>query len=470
MDIQDLDGVDLAPLLTCIQTRRAPHTVKLLRPSVLLTLAMMLPACLMTGVSQVDTDPEFDWNTIKRDQILMTPLVDLRPSAARGQPFFTDQERLGYPEKFKQTFFKLRKDLRVFGAGGAYEKMAGLPQFDELARRVFAKEALPADAVAAIKAGAQEIRFIFFFAITRESLDHSFQYVFRKDQKRDVKRYSSTRSFDVRLALWDVQTNKTVWIATEHLTPSNQATIEVENSSKRLVKDGKNYVWKGFAPPTSLASELAKNLTRFPSFPDREPEFSGSFDDFALALPIHPSEEKLIEYSYFTYHRPEAGVRVASLHDQIELGLALGYSSIIYNRYRVGGLMIIPFSNQRVQYAGDNYDVTALSYGLTWDREWTISNNFRLLTGVLLGGTAFSYELVPAEEPVVGVGEEQGESDGAFIVWPRAQFLFGERQGFQWGLGVAYRFFDGIEEPVLKANRPSIWGVDASIAWTMRGF
>jgi hypothetical protein len=425
----------------------------------------------MTGVSDVDADPSFDWNAIKRDQILMTPLVDLRPADQRRDAFFTDKERHAYPEAFKQTFFKLRKDIRVFGAGGAFDNMAKLPNFDDAARQVFAKSPLPADTVAAIKAGAQDIRFVFFFAITRERTQHGFQYVFRKDQKRDVKVYSSAREFDAKLALYDSQANKTVWIATEVLEPTNENRIEVDNPSKRLVKEGKTQVWKGFAPATSLASELANNRSRFPAFPGREPEFSGSFDDFALALPIHPSEEKLIEYSYFTYHRPEAGFRFAALGGQLDMGMALGLSSIINNRYRIGGLMIIPLATQQVAHEGEDFNVNTLSYGLTFDREWTISDDFRLLAGALLGGAAITYELEPEEDLVVVADEEeQGTTDGAFIAWPRAQVLFGERQGFQWGLGLSYRFFDGIEDPVVKAHRPSVWGADASIAWTLRGF
>src|SRR5690606_27470305 len=141
----------------------------------------------------------------------------------------------------------------------------------------------------------------------------------------DLKEYTATREFTAKLALWDSKENKTVWIATEVMSPTAKQTREVVNPSKYLVEPkGKKPYWRGATPHVSVDTELAQNRERFPSFPGREPTFSNTFDDFALALPIHPSEQKLIEYTHFTYHRPEAQLRTSALGTHTNVSLQLG--------------------------------------------------------------------------------------------------------------------------------------------------
>ncbi len=433
----------------------------------------LLTGCLATGVSSVDSDPEFNWDTLKRDQILMSPLADLR--AGGGEAFFEDKERLAYPEEFKQVFFKLRKDIRVFGAGGAFTNMTKVENLPELAGKALAKEPLSEADVARLKAGSQEIRFVFFFAVTAEHLSHDYSYQFRSDQRDDVARYVSQRNLTVKLALWDSTTNKTVWIATENLKPQDVNTVSVPNPSKRRVKKGDRYVWEGSALYSSLSRELQIHANYFPRHPAREPAFSKSFDDFVLALPLQPSEAKLIEYEHFTYHRPEAGLRTAAIGKETTVNLFLGSSSVINYHLRFGAGLLIPLNSPTIKFEGEDVNVSMLAYGMTFDYETELSPTTRLLAGAFAGGAAFT--MAPEEEPVTSgsedpdaAQEDDSVGDGAFILWPRVHLLFGEKGGFQWGVGGAYRFFDGIEEPFLKANRPAPWSLDLNIAYAFRGF
>lgn len=434
----------------------------------LLIGASWLSGCIATGVSSVDADPEFNWDALKRDQILMSPLVDLRPGG--GEAFFTDKERFDYPEAFKQVFFKLRKDIRVFGAGGAFQHMAKIGNLPELARQALEKTPLADSDAQRIKTGSQEIRFVFFFAVTAERITHDYSYSFRSDQRDDVARYMTRRELTVKLALWDTTTNKTVWIATENLTPTDVNTITVSNPAKQRRKRGNSYVWVGPSLASSLARELQIHASYFPRAPGREPAFSKSFDDFALALPIQPSEAKLIEYEHFTYHRPELGLATSQIGKGLETSLFLGFSSAINYRLRFGGGIYFPLFNPTLELDGEDIDVAMLAYGGSFDYEWELSPTKRLLMGLFAGGAAFTKtypEDVYEDDPEA---EDRSETDGTFAVWPRVHALLGEKGGFQWGFGGSYRYFGGIEDEFLKVHKPAPWSIDLKLAYAFRGF
>lgn len=439
------------------------------------TLALAA-ACISTGVSKVESDEGFDWNTLKRDQILMSPLLDLLdiknapPGQSKTLEFFSDAERISYPEKFKQEFVKQRKDIRVFGAGGAFEHMSNLPNLDAIAREVFAKRPLADETRQKILEGSQGIRFIFFFAITSEQIYHDVKYIFRSDTRLDLKQYTSTREFTAKLALWDSKENKTAWIATEILNPTSNTSVEVVNPTKRLVSPkGKKPYWRGNTPHINLETELAENRNLFPELPGREPYFSETFDDFALALPIHPSEEKLIEYSNFTYHRPEAALRTSALGSHTHVGLQLGTSSVINYVWRVGGAINLPLTTHSVRHNGLDYDLQMTAFGLTLDYEQELTKRSRILFGIMAGGASYSMN-DPSDDDDEIQNRSKDITDGVGFAWPRVYLLFGDKKGFQWGAGVAYRYFDGLERPELRTYMPSPISVDLGISYAFRGF
>ncbi len=435
-------------------------------------LALGLDGCISTHISQIEVDPGFDWDALKRDEILMTPLFDLRksPSAPEGfkkdLTFFSDSERLDYPQEFKKIFARLRHDIRVFGAGGAFENMLKVANLKDLAERVVDKIPLEAKDVEALKEGNQAIRFIFFFAITDERLGYDVAYQFRSDQEQDRKIYQSKREFVAKMGLWDSLLNKTVWLATQNLTASEDNAVGVSNPTKRKKKSGSSYYWTGETQAVDLKYELSRNRDRFPNFPKREPAFHNSFDDFALALPLQQSEAKLIEYEHFTYHRPEAALRLGEFGKKTAVNLQLGTSSIIYYHLRLGGALDLPLNTTKLRYKNTDYHTSMLAYGVTADYEWQLGPRHRLLAGALLGGAAFTMK--PTNEPDDEDAATLG--DGAFICWPSVNLLFGDRSGFQWGVGGSYRFFDGIEEGPIREHRPSVWSADLNIAYATRGF
>jgi len=456
----------LLPLASRVESM---HT-RCMRPlRLLLLLVPLLSGCLATGLSDVDAEEGFDWSTLMRDQLLMTPLVDLRPQPA--SPFFDDAERAAYPERFKLTFQKMRKDIRVFGAGGAFENMAKLPNLTQLAAQALAKQPFSDADVEKIKAGSQDIRFTFFFAVTEERIGYDFRYEFRADQELDRKIYVTSRLMTVRLALWDSKVNRTVWIGTEHLSPSESNVVEVRNPTKRKTKKNDRIIWVGQPERTSLDAERRRSPERFPGAPSREPAFSASFDDFALALPLHPSEAKLIEYTHFTYHRPELLMRTSHFAEQTTVGMQLGFSSVINYRLRFGGALLFPLAANDVKFQGEDLAIAMAAFGATFDYEWELGKELRLLTGLMAGGATFS--LTPAEpdatDPTTD-GTVKTETDGALFVWPRVYLLFGDKGGFQWGAGAAARFYDGVDEAAIKAHRPAPWSLDLGISYAFRGF
>ena len=446
----------------------------------LLFICLLLSGCISTGVSHIDAQEGFDWNTLKRDQILMSPLLDLReekgaPIAEAGSlTFFSDADRVAYPEKFKQVFVKHRKDIRVFGAGGAFEHMSKLKDLDSIAKEVLAKRPLADDVRQRVLEGSQDIRFIFFFAVTSEQTVYGVNYRFRSDKRLDEIEYKATRQFTTKLALWDSKENKTVWIATENLNPSSSQTREVSNPSKYLVTPkGKKPYWEGKTPSISLSTELAENRSQFPSFPGREPAFSKTFDDFALALPIHPSEQKLIEYEHFTYHRPEAQIRASTLGPHSNISLQLGSSSVINYVWRFGAALNIPISSPTVKRDGRDFDLQMASFGLTFDYEAELTQKSRLLLGVMAGGASYTLNDPSdddADDETLGQAKSKDITDGLVFAWPRLYLLFGAKGGFQWGLGVAYRYFDGLEKPELRAFKPSPISIDLGMSYAFRGF
>ena len=462
------------------------------RAGLLLTIiaaATNLCGCIATSLSHVDKDPEFNWDALKRDQILMTPLIDLRQNSLAPEKhreklkFFSDPERIAYAEKFKQVFFKLRKDIRVFGAGGAFEHIANQPALLDVTRAVVAKTPVENAKWLQLVSGAQDIRFVFFFTVTGERLYYDYSYS-GPDKSREygIKTYRATREITARLALWDSLKNKTVWSGTQIIDPTATHTVKMPklNKSGGVVLNLNSLgldAWDVGA--SSLAQELEHHRSRFPAFPDREPEFSASFDDFALGLPINPSEENLIEYSWFTYHRPELGLRLAQLGRHNVSALQIGSSSILHNFYRVGGALLMPVSVSKIVFKDIKYNVSSFHFGPTFDLEWTLGSDLRLLTGVMAGSATFNIkEQTNGDAPGSGSTPPEGETtevdkgttDAAWYLWPRAMFLFGERRGFQWGIGACWRAYDTIDEPILKANRPPPWGIDASVAYSIRGF
>jgi hypothetical protein len=436
----------------------------------------ILTGCVMTGLSEVDADPSFNWDVLKRDWILMTPLLDLRsePLTEPELKFFRKEEQEAYAERFKQEFYRLRKDIRVFGAGGAFEHMAKLDDLPALARRVFGKQPLAEADRARILAGSQDLRFIFFFAVTGESISRDVTYTFRSDQEMDTIAYVSRRKLTMRMALWDSKENRTVWIGTQRLAPESTSQVSVHNPSKRKEKRKTDkpkvykYVWVGRPLSISASGEWRAHPERFPGVPGREPHLSGSFDDFALSLPIHPSEEKLIEYKWFTYHRPELRLGASALGSAPVVAAQLGSSSIIANRYRVGAAVILPSGAGGLRHDGVEYGIGGFGLGASLDLEWVPADDTRLLTGAMLG--MYNFTISPEVDASADLSPAPSRSDFTTFIWPRVQLLFGERRGFQWGVGAMYRAFSGIEEPVLEQHRPSPWAVDLAVAYAFRGF
>jgi hypothetical protein len=444
----------------------------------LLLLLLCLPGCISTQLSERYEDEGFSWETLKRDQILMTPLLDLRPSGESKEVLFDEGKRLSYAESFKQAFFKLRKDIRVFGEGGAFTALSQNKDLAQIARDVLDRKALSTTATERLVTGTQGIRFFMFFTVTAEKLERSFRRESPTDKIFDQKVYSSTRILEVKMALWDTRSNKTVWIGTQRLTPTETRTVRVPRPG--LVVDTKQLskvidAWDSALEPNSFSFELKTRPERFPAFPGREPAFSGSFDDFALGFPIHPSEEKLIAYNSFVYHRPELAARVGQSPGTPMI--RLGTSSIINNRWRWGGHLGFSVAPHRIKVSGEDHQVTELFVATSLDAEFELSREIRLVGGAYAGAaflqarpktsqaisdSSTSEETSPEDDKTI--------SDSSLILWPRAQLLFGASQGFQWGPGIVWRRYAGIKESELQGSVPPAWAGEIAVAWAFRGF
>lgn len=448
----------------------------------MLQIALLLPllnGCISINKVEVDAVADFSWEDMKRHRILMTPLLDLRPESevsGKDYRFEDDKSCLAYAEKFKQAFFKLRNDIRVYGEGGAFDHVSSLSNLRQIARTVLAKQPVPESDVKAIIEGSQEIRYVFFYAITEEKLKNDVSYHFRDDREMDDITYFSVRAFTLKMALWDFQENKTVWIGKQALTPSESNSVSVRNPNKRRVekkmKDGsKKVYWQGSSLSVSLSGERNNNPGRFPGFPGRTKAIEGSFDDFTLSLPIKPDEVDMLESKYFVYHMPLAALNYSQIGEQGQWGLELGSSSIIQYRYRLGGALQLPLSDSRVAFEGETYRIAEGAGAISFDMEWRPTPKFRLLTGMLAGFSVFDIKLNKDEDSAADQGAaEKDKSDGTIFIWPRARLIFGNLAGFQWGTGVAYRYRYGIEEVILHEHKPSDWSAELFFGGAFRGF
>lgn len=437
-------------------------------------------SCIVTSIDQEYRDPTFSWDTLKRDQILMMPLEDLRekqmipPNEEHLYKFYTPEQSIAYAEAFKQVFFKTRKDIRVFGAGGAYENISALKDLKQKTSEIMEKKPFSAETLEQVKAGTQDIRFFMAFAVTYEQLSKSFSVSEPPKARYAVKSYAAIRTLTVKMALWDSKENKTVWVATKILTPQNVRTFRVPRRTRPtdddhvtmpLILDANDNPYDNW----DLATELSYHPERFPSFPDREPAFSSSFDDFALALPLHPSEEKYIEYESFTYHRPEMVLHGGKLGRGSQLNLDLQTSSIIHNRYRIGGGISFPLNSAAIHFQNADYTAAMAAIGLTFDAEFSLSETKRLLVG---SGIAAGVLTANRREPADKIDDAclDSISDTVGIYTPHLKLQFGNRQGAAWAIGGSYRFLTGVQEDIFSENRLSPWTIDLSLAYTFRGF
>jgi hypothetical protein len=450
---------------------------------------IFLLSCVSANLSKVDADQGFDWNALKRDQIVMTPLLDLRQNVETPPGFdqsvgaFSEKESLDYPESFKQAFFKRRKDIRVFGAGGAFEKISKIQNLKDIGAKVLRKETLPPEDVQQIRAANQDIRFVFFFVFAKESL--TFAYEYRRPEKKHYveKVYHSTRNMTVKLALWDAKEAKTVWIGEKELRPTNSNIMRFKKPGffGKIPKEDQNIKLDvpdafDFVNPSSFSFERERHGSRFPGFPDREPSFSGSFDDFAMTLPLNPSEANLIEYEHFSNHRFQLGASGSQIGKEIVGRLHVNVSSRIYNLYRVGADVFFNLNAPKFTYLGKKYEVSSAAFGLSNDLEWDLSDRWRLMTGAAVGGLTYRIRDVQAAKEAQSKPDDKSEkntydqNESLFFVRPRIHLLMGSLQGAQLGFGPYYVHTSQPKHKIFEDYPPAKWGLELTASYTWRGF
>ncbi len=449
---------------------------------------VLLQACVSVKVDKIDAVDGFDWETLKRDLIVMTPLLDLRGQVQHPPGYdadvlpFSQKQSVAFAEVFKQRFFKLRKDIQVFGAGGAFDGIAKIAILPEISRKVLAKETLSLSDQRLLNRARQDKRFIFFFNFAEEKLHFEYSMTIPLDANGLYveKHYDAKRTMILKFALWDAKEAKTVFISEKILEPFTRNNILVRTGLSPLaVKGGKGQYDSARDPDVydrmgtdSLEDELRYHKGRFPTvFPRREPDFTGSFDDFILSLPIKKSEQNLIEYENFTFHRPELTLRNSEMGSDSMASVFLGSSSIIYNRYRVGLGVELGAASKDVRHDGKDYEISKFCFCLTTDLEWELTDYIRLLTGSVLGAGNFGITQ-KIDDQLVGEtsGEKPETSDGFWYAAPRIRLVFGEKEGVQFGLGAFKQFHAGLVEPQITKNSPGTWGAELSLMATFRGF
>lgn len=455
---------------------------------ILLCSLHLLPCCVSINMDKVEAVDGFDWEALKRDLIVMTPLLDLRGEVKHPPGYeadvlpFSEKQAIAFAEIFKQRFFKLRKDIRVFGAGGAFEAIAKIQTLPEISRKVLAKEKLSPAEQKLLNRARQDKRFIFFFNFAEERLHFEYS-VSAPSEARGLyveKNYDAKRSMTLKLALWDSKERKTVFISEKLLEPIVRNKILVRTGLSPLAVKGDKGQYDSAREPDvydrmgtqDLEEELRVHKGRFPTvFPGREPDFTASFDDFILTLPIKKSEQNLIEYEYFTFHRPEMTLRNSAMTSGSLMSLYLGTSSIIYNRYRLGAGAEFGALGQSVKYDGNEYEINKFCFCMTTDLEWEVTDSIRLLTGGVLGAGNFGISVKEDDQmPDDTAAAKLTKNDGFWYAAPRLRLIFGAKEGFQFGLGAFKQFHYGLVEPQLIQNKPGEWGAELSFLATFRGF
>jgi hypothetical protein len=76
----------------------------------------------------------------------------------------------------------------------------------------------------------------------------------------------------------------------------------------------------------------------------------------------------------------------------------------------------------------------------------------------------------PVTDPPADNSASYSESDGYMYAAPRIRLIWGQKSGGQLGLGVFRQFYDGIDRPEFAGYKPSLWGVELTLAIQFRGF
>jgi hypothetical protein len=418
----------------------------------------------MTSVDKKFQDPDFSWDTLKRDEILMMPLIDMRRS---NEPeFFDDKTRIALAEEFKQSFFKRRKDIHMYGQGGAFEAMIEAEKLSEIQKRMILREDLSTDDKNVLTRKTQDIRFFMSWAIDRESLDRDFHFEEPLKVRYAIKTYTSRRLLNLVVSLWDSKKNKVVW--------SVEKKLQIENT--RTFRVPRRYIPKDAEPMTSsfdandspfenhnLATELANRPNRFPNIPDRHDVLQTGYDDVTLALPIQSSEEKLIVYESFTHHRPEIGFGVTSTKNKSVIEGYLGTSSVTHNHFRLGFVLAPTSSSANTTYLGHKFELRQMYGGITTALEYSYGA-FDFDGGILagfIGRNAYSDDIDLKENTY---------SETWAALWPFMRLYYHLSPQFCAHLGATYRYQGKAKEEIFKEVTSAPYAIDTGLSFTIKGF
>lgn len=446
----------------------------------------------LTSAAHLSAQPnttEFDVNSLRKGDVIITPLIDLRDPKEKIDinkkiDFYTPSQRTHLSENLGKILFSGSKYYRYITSGSALDEFIKIKNLGDITRRANSAAPLSPSDLSKINSVLPGFQYVIFFSFTHEKLNRQFSRETPPDADGFLFEniYTTQRLMSAKLSILDLQNNQIVHVA--EINPI------AESKKSVFIKTGKKPSAYKFTPPNfdlaiepdkfdlkpqpSLETELAVHKDRFPPLPERDPEFSEALKKFNKSPTQAPQDvqsrakPKEKDAGFKDNFRMEFTVR-STLMGVLPLpSIFIGAGTLKWKILRLGGgLEFSPFGTL-IDHEVRIYNVYNTCLSLSADVEWQFGSFNRILTGAYLGSGFFSYKQSDMLPDLDGTKSKK-QTDGYIYRAPRVRYLIGGHQGLQFGVGIYQHIFDRLEKPELVANHPSQYGLEISLAAALGG-
>jgi hypothetical protein len=477
-----------------LDRRRKRFKIHLKQSAILWTACFMTLLFMSHPALAEDPGPRIPVLKLRKGKILITPLLDIR-SLNSAKPLAKDIETLSLEQK-ANFLVTLRKTLandapqHDFVAYGAeFDEIAKLKSLKDMAQRLNAAKSLEQKEFEEIGRILDDFQYLIFFSFTGETIDyqHSRQTPEDADGFLVENIYTTRRLMSAKIAIWDIKYNQIERFIEINPTAEQKKSVFVKTEKKvSAYKFGPTNYDQAIEPDrldrkaaSSLQEELALHRKRFPSIPGRDPEFSNAIkalnpSSVAESQPKAKPQPKVNALPRPRRQRPQADEFEDNFRMELSLrstvmgvlplaSLFIGAATLKWKIFRLGGGIDFTPLGTVIDHEVRLYNVYNGCLCFSGDLEWELGSNFRIQTGGYYGVGIFTYKQSDLMPDLDGI-KPKGKSDGYTYKAPRVRFLWGSRQGAQFGIGAYQHIYHKLENPELVANHPAKYGIELTVA------
>lgn len=454
-----------------------------------LFLAFLLIGCVHKPVDIRRPATKQNLPQVGRGGVVLTPLFDLRDEKILDEQkkyigSFSDEQRLSYAEKLQYILFPNTTDNQTLTGGAIYTRVMSFENIKKLASIAVDASSLPTYEAEALKKILAPARYIAFFSFNSEKLNWNYSRQNPEDStsghiQKHV--YSIERKMSATVSIWEADSNRFVY--RKQIDPIvssvNSVLVKTKNLGPTPTQMPSNYDKAinpdkfDLKPSISVEIERMYHANRFPPIPEREPTFSAEFKSFnpSNAMDANMTEQKPSQPKPNSSKntgpsdnmRAELTIKATTMGVLPLPSLFLGAAILKWNILRLGGGIEFTPISTLIDHNLILYKVWNACFCLSADVEWQLGRNHRIQTGAYLGSGAFNYE--PSDlMPTMDGLDPKTQGDGYLYRAPRVRYLYGDRNGAQFGFGVYQHYYMSINRTELAANHPSLWGIELTFA------